>query len=402
MKVPARSQAGRINRFLPQSLLFVVNLLLLSPATVTGQVKNITVTGVVIDSVERVPVPYANVFIANTTKGTMTDENGFFTLPGVPASGAEVVFQSIGYQTGRIYVTGKDGGNVNLRAVMSPYAIPIDEVVIKGRPDPNRNYFIRIFREFFLGDPYEDVCRLKNPEDVDLKRVGNMIIGTARKPLIIENYHLGYSLSYNLEYFAFQSAPWLNLKKVKVPSYYTFQGTALYRELEATVNGQQKKWESNRKRLYEGSFTDFLARLYQNQLVENRYRVTPALLPPIPDVGKAPLDSILWYDPEESEVKYLKWRRSGTLDLYGFTHTGPNDSTRILSYPGKLVIIKDFSGTSYTGDDEVSLLSIGKAELVFNRRGEYQVYNGDLNWGILNTGQKVINLLPLDYRPEKE
>jgi hypothetical protein len=65
--------------FKHSSLLF--GLLILSSICFGQESKN-QIKGVVTDSLTREPVPYANVYFANTSIGTSTNEKGEYSLSG--------------------------------------------------------------------------------------------------------------------------------------------------------------------------------------------------------------------------------------------------------------------------------------------------------------------------------
>src|SRR5687768_14494163 len=55
-----------------------------------------TIYGTVIDANTREPLPYANVFVNNTTMGTVTNEDGKYRLV-IPEGEYQIVFSFIGY-----------------------------------------------------------------------------------------------------------------------------------------------------------------------------------------------------------------------------------------------------------------------------------------------------------------
>jgi hypothetical protein len=59
------------------------------------------IRGEVRDSLTQAPLSFASVFLANTTRGTTTDEAGRFSLPGVPAGTYDVVVSYLGYRLTR-------------------------------------------------------------------------------------------------------------------------------------------------------------------------------------------------------------------------------------------------------------------------------------------------------------
>src|SRR4051794_38338462 len=83
----------------------------------TGFSQNATITGRVIDSKTQEPLPFANVFINNTTVGTATDDKGYFVLKKVPPGQVEVVFSFVGYQTYQTKLSVTDGQTLKMSSV---------------------------------------------------------------------------------------------------------------------------------------------------------------------------------------------------------------------------------------------------------------------------------------------
>src|SRR5437588_12838321 len=95
----------------------------LSSLVVTAQTK---VTGKVIGSDDKQPIPAATVKIKGTNVGIVTDVNGNFTLSA--KVGDVLVISYIGYQTKSVSVTGPSLGTITLDATNST----LNEVVITG------------------------------------------------------------------------------------------------------------------------------------------------------------------------------------------------------------------------------------------------------------------------------
>ncbi|MBK7652709.1 MAG: carboxypeptidase-like regulatory domain-containing protein [Flammeovirgaceae bacterium] len=71
-------------------------ILLLTPAIIHGQ----SISGKVVDSKTAEPLQFANVFLNNTTIGTVTDADGGFNLIYIKELGTyELVFSFVGYET---------------------------------------------------------------------------------------------------------------------------------------------------------------------------------------------------------------------------------------------------------------------------------------------------------------
>ncbi len=100
-----------------------VVLLLDQEKTVTGGQQQKSVTGKVIDSGGS-PLPGVSIVVKGTTHGTITDTNGNYSLPNIPAD-ASIQFSFVGMKTKEVKV----GEQSQLNMVMEDEAIGIDEVV---------------------------------------------------------------------------------------------------------------------------------------------------------------------------------------------------------------------------------------------------------------------------------
>jgi len=56
------------------------------------------ISGSVLDADTGKPLPHANVFLANTMKGSVTDTTGRFLIRGVPIRTFEIVVSRVGYE----------------------------------------------------------------------------------------------------------------------------------------------------------------------------------------------------------------------------------------------------------------------------------------------------------------
>ncbi len=84
-----------------------------------------SLSGTVVD-VDNVPIPGANVLVANTTKGTQTDFDGNFTIQ--VASGDMLRISYIGYGTESVAITAQNNVSITLKVDTSQ----LDEVVVVG------------------------------------------------------------------------------------------------------------------------------------------------------------------------------------------------------------------------------------------------------------------------------
>ena len=92
---------------------------------ITALAQERTITGTVVSSDDRLPIPGVSVKIKNTTRGTITDSNGKYTISA--SSSATLVFSSISYQTVEVAV----GNKTTISPSLSADSKSLDEVVIQ-------------------------------------------------------------------------------------------------------------------------------------------------------------------------------------------------------------------------------------------------------------------------------
>jgi hypothetical protein len=63
--------------------------------------SNAQITGKVIDSISKKPIPYVNIWIENEPYGTTSEEDGFFKF-SKDFTSKTIVFSAIGYETKKI------------------------------------------------------------------------------------------------------------------------------------------------------------------------------------------------------------------------------------------------------------------------------------------------------------
>ena len=84
-----------------------------------------TVTGTVIGSDDRNPIPFASVHVDGTTNLVFTDDDGKYSIGNVPGDGA-LIISVMGYVTQKVSVNGRAVINVELH----PEAVQLDEAMV--------------------------------------------------------------------------------------------------------------------------------------------------------------------------------------------------------------------------------------------------------------------------------
>lgn len=108
-----------------QKCLFISTLILLIPLGLFAQ--NITVKGTITDATTNEPMIGVNVVVDGTSKGTVSNMNGEYTI-SIPSANAVLTFTFIGYNTERVEVNNRTEVNVSMVESIEQ----MSEVVVTG------------------------------------------------------------------------------------------------------------------------------------------------------------------------------------------------------------------------------------------------------------------------------
>ena len=383
--------------------------LLLRPATAGAQA---TITGQVCDSLTQAPLPFASVFLANTTRGTTTDAEGRFRLASVPLGHYDLGVSYVGYRlfSQAVNLTGP----LVLSLLVAPATQQLAEIVV--RPNPNREADYQRFRELFLGtSTLSRQCRILNPDAlrIDYDPQQNALTAVVPHALEVDNPALGYRLTfYQLDFraeFIDQSVGLTLLTQV------------VFKDLPGTAR-QQKRWAANRQKAYLGSYPHFLRSVYANRVAEEGFRVQK--LRRVPNPRRLAADAALrqWQQQRsttplpDSLLKALREPRQ--LAFLFKPVLSPDSLRRTESASGRVWLrFRDLLAVTYEretpdpnyrrpGPDFTSVRPRYQESVVHLQQPEAEVeaigalvvplavLNEDY-WGF----EKIGELLPLDYQP---
>ncbi len=241
-----------------------------------------SLSGQVRDSVTHAPLPFASVFLANTSRGTTTDAEGRFRLTGIPAGHYDFGVSYVGYRLYSRPVTVA-GSPLVLNPEVAPAAQQLGEIVV--RPAPNQASDYELFCKLFLGtSTLSRQCRILNPDGVrveyDPQR--NVLAAVVPHALEVENPALGYRLTfYQLDFRATFVDQSLGLELLT---------QVVFREMPGTAR-QQKRWAAARQKAYLGSYQHFLRSVYANRVAAEGFRVQK--LRRVPNLRRLAADSVL-------------------------------------------------------------------------------------------------------------
>lgn len=230
---------------------FLCALLFLFTAS-SLQAQTSKISGRVIDANTQKPLPFANVYVNNTTIGTTTNDNGEFILQNLPLGATEIVFSFIGYSPQQLKLLVKDADNKSISIQLQPDAQQVSEVSVKASRDKVWEKQLKRFESVFLGNTTN--CRIVNPWVIDLTEEKGRTIAKAFIPVEIDNKELGYKLFFQLKNVAFSATE------------YSIVGAIRFEELETPDASVARNWTKNRERAYRGSAKHLMRSILDHQL----------------------------------------------------------------------------------------------------------------------------------------
>jgi len=227
----------------------------------SGQIK-----GRVVDAANSDPLPFANIFINNTTLGTSADVKGEFVISEVPDGMHEVVFSFIGYQSYQTRVTLQDGKHVPLVIRLLPVEKQLDNIEIKGTRDKAWEKQLNQFEKIFLGTtPNSLQCKIVNPWVLNFASNNNsltpLLTANASQPLEINNLALGYRIFFYLKDF-----------KADAQSF-SILGNFKFEEMKTTDQKTADRWAIARSDAYYGSDRHLFKAILDHRIREDGFQL---------------------------------------------------------------------------------------------------------------------------------
>lgn len=218
-----------------------------------------------------------NIYIDGTKTGTVSKEDGSFSLTLSSGSLGNVIFQKDDYDTFATAVS--EVVNKTLKVVLTK-TNTIEEIrLVPYTSEAYRNY-INYFLDTFIGADRDHV-KIKNQKSLKFSydKKNKFLKVKAPNTLIIENKNLGYEIQYNLISYS------LDLNKHSV----NYTGTSFFRETKNT-----NKTKLNRMNAYDGSLQHFFRSIYNNTISQEKFVVNHVVKVPNPKY------------PTEEELKLLE------------------------------------------------------------------------------------------------
>ncbi len=385
----------------------------------TGVAFSQAILGTVTDASSGQPIEYASVFFANTLKGTVTDADGKFSLPGIEGGKYDLTVSFVGYKTftQAIVINRNEAQHLNIALQVEVMSLP--EVFITADTTHWQNNF-QVFKEHFLGTtPGSEMCSIQNPKVLYFyfDHQEKVLYAHAREPLKIRNNWLGYLLVYDMQSFK------VDLKLGKL----AFYGVPKFSYLEPKTRSTAKRWSRNRQLAYQGSLLHFFRSLNNARLQGEQYEVRE--LWRVPNLERPPSqildmkislfkkkiketpghtlslsgnlsDSLRFYldlkrQPEFIDSPGIKYNsgqelaNNGKVNYKGILQVTFFGAKEHKNYPFRSGFGPSYQQSKLYLDDHLKIYDNGYFEDV---RSMY--VEGYWNW----TG-KIASILPLDYQP---
>jgi hypothetical protein len=385
---------------------FYRNLLILM--FVANSIDGQSIRGRLLDAKTREPIVGANVYIANTSVGTVSNEKGTFEIKKTPQNTLELVVAMIGYEAFVMPLSLDTLRNRSLTILLREKVEEIEAITVKAKGSNWRTNY-EIFKKHFLGETENSFrCTIKNPEVLNFNYKGRLFKASADKELIVENRRLGYVLKYKLVDFSVDFRD----------NYFLISGYPFFEPMKGSVK-QQKKWNKARKEAYQGSSMHLIRSLYHKNWEQEGFQLKKLVRVPNP---QRPSDTTIrrkigyfTENPQKDSLEYwtAKAKLPKTIQVLHDKPLKVADSlvTEYRENPKlKKIDAKDCLQVVYTkgkvsglyplpAKEQLSVMIFNKPFLLLQEDGYIigaldVTYEGYMPW------KKMADLLPLDYQIE--
>jgi hypothetical protein len=376
-----------------------------------------TIKGRVINNSNGDPLPGSSVFISNSSKGTISDKQGYFELNDIPAGKHDLVVSSIGFETNAFNFSSEQLP-LQLRIEMEVKVRELPNVTVEPSVEEGWDKWGKLFTDNFIGStPNAFRCKIKNQEAIRFRyyKRSNRVIAWADEPVIFENKALGYKVNYQLEDFE------VNFKSGTT----AFAGYPFFEEMSKS----RKKWQRNRDKSYYGSMMHFMRSVYHGTLREDGFEVRRMMK--VPNLEKERVKAIYKKVNNGSAAKqdtlqndsidyYQRiMRQKDETDIYGQSLLTADSIIEKTEGAMKIMFFTDYLYITYKKEIE------DKAYLAFHHESRRPTFQRSYIWlpsleviaidangnyyppqAIFSMAywawdEKMANMLPIDYEPGK-
>lgn len=366
-----------------------------------------TIKGTVVNDIEK-PISNVSIYLDGTKTGTVSAEDGSFTLNLTSKNNNSLVFKKDNFEM--LTINTSEVLNKKLKVVLIK-AKEIEEVVIIPFTETAYKNYIKFFLDSFIGEDQANV-KIKNQRSLKFSydKTNKILRVKAPQTLIIENKNLGYTIDYNLEEFIASFDE--NTTR--------FIGTSFFKETKNT-----DKVKLNRMNAYDGSQVHFFRSVFTetvksegfivNQITKfpNSKYPTEEELQRLKDFAKSIKNKTITSIPDDLLDIGTRKRNEPPYKI-AITKTQIPEADYIKKSDGKLFLdynymmqinFKKYYYELIKGNFVKSSLPINQTSFLHPEDQSYEIYD---NGNTSNPGQltnqgdfakdKIEKLLPLDYQ----
>jgi len=314
------------------------------------------VQGVIFDAKTKAPIFGASVYYDGSSVGTMTDEDGSFSIQLPYQNKATLVISHLGYVTKKMSNL-PDG--TTLRIGLEEEIESLDEVVLTSDPFTRKDK-MEVFKLEFLGDTRGGrASKIVNEEDIHLyfNAQDNTLLANSDKPVVIQNEYLGYRIHFYIDEFKifFKTK---SLKRVDNIYHTLFDGTTRFYD----NSKGDPKIEARRRRVYLGSPRHFMR--------------------------------ACWYgDVENQNFRLKKGYKNVEINDFLTKEDNPIEGLKQVRFLGDQFVIYHKKRSNYRSTLNIKAIDTA---YVLDRYGNYSPFQNLIFSGHMST-YRVGDLLPMDY-----
>ena len=357
----------------------VFTILFFSLITFVISAQTFNIKGVVRDAKTAEVVPFANVFIANTTKGTSTNENGEYIISKIPFGIVIVSVSMVGYAPARQTIRGETDATKEIDFTISPNEQELSEVKVSASRDKTWEKQLQRFSKAILGEsPLAKACSFKNSYQIDFEETKGVLKASSTRPIELENLALGYRIFFTLTGF------------VLANDEIQYQGYARYEEIKPVSEKEANKWTQNRRMAFEGSDRHLFWALAHRKLKAEGYEGF------VDAVG---------FNPANRTSNFYGQLGKNILayPMDSLVRKGKIASEYRIRFPRRIEL--HFASPYYNGQfyrDDARMISWIEniKDLDFNDRGVIQNPKDLIISGFMSS-KRLAEMLPLDYLPNQ-
>jgi hypothetical protein len=345
---------------------FCLSSMLISAAQAQS-IPHFNITGTIHDIDTGKPLPYTNVFLANTTLGSAADPNGYFRIEHIPIGRYELVASHIGYEISVVSIRGQEGQNRLLHISLTPKVLQGDTVRVTALNPRKWKKALKKFKSLFFGNTRNaSMCQILNPEVLNFQwdETKGEFSASSEHPILIDNKGLGYHIQCYLIDFENSRDSFLRYKILPK-----------YNHMQSKSSFQNKKWQKERRDAYYGSTRHFLTSLFEDHITEQGFEIYHHNNLILNSLGKIVFNKD--YAQETNRDSLLK--------------PGPLLSQKILSFSNYLVVKYHY---------KTSLLKMEKPSVLIDIFGHLYDSYAIKKFGHW-TKLRFADTLPIDYFPDK-